>query len=64
MSCSSTVTYACRLELYLLLAEPAVAVAVQVVEQYGNSRRWSEIAKPIPGRTGKQCRERYVNHMK
>ncbi|WIA35488.1 hypothetical protein OEZ86_003918 [Tetradesmus obliquus] len=35
---------------------------LQVVEQHGNTRRWSEIAKHIPGRTGKQCRERFVNH--
>ncbi|WIA35487.1 hypothetical protein OEZ86_003918 [Tetradesmus obliquus] len=34
----------------------------RVVEQHGNTRRWSEIAKHIPGRTGKQCRERFVNH--
>eukprot|EP00300_Choanocystis_sp_HF-7_P010678 c17084_g1_i1.p1 GENE.c17084_g1_i1~~c17084_g1_i1.p1 ORF type:complete len:236 (+),score=22.11 c17084_g1_i1:53-760(+) len=27
------------------------------------SRRWSEIARLIPGRKGKQCRERWVNHL-
>lgn len=26
--------------------------------------KWPEIAKAIPGRTGKQCRERYLNHLK
>lgn len=25
--------------------------------------RWSEIADMIPGRCGKQCRERYINHL-
>eukprot|EP00879_Flechtneria_rotunda_P002251 GHRR01002439.1.p1 GENE.GHRR01002439.1~~GHRR01002439.1.p1 ORF type:complete len:1108 (+),score=578.17 GHRR01002439.1:1014-4337(+) len=35
----------------------------QVVARFGNSRKWSEIAKHVPGRTGKQCRERWVNHM-
>jgi hypothetical protein len=35
---------------------------LQVVAQHSNTRRWSEIAKHIPGRTGKQCRERFVNH--
>jgi len=25
---------------------------------------WPEISQRIPGRTGKQCRERYVNHLK
>jgi hypothetical protein len=26
-------------------------------------RRWSVIATHVPGRTGKQCRERYHNHL-
>lgn len=26
-------------------------------------RKWSQIAKFLPGRQGKQCRERYVNHL-
>lgn len=26
--------------------------------------KWPDIAKSIPGRTGKQCRERYLNHLK
>lgn len=47
-----------------LLPMGFVLLALQVVEQFGNSRRWSEIAKHVPGRTGKQCRERWVNHMK
>jgi hypothetical protein len=48
------------------VTHPVLRCAVwhQVVEMYGNSRRWSEIAKHLPGRSGKQCRERYVNHMK
>jgi hypothetical protein len=25
--------------------------------------KWSEIAERIPGRIGKQCRERYFNHL-
>eukprot|EP00934_Nitzschia_sp_Nitz4_P001140 Nitzschia sp. Nitz4//scaffold182_size44100//12721//14151//NITZ4_007249-RA/size44100-augustus-gene-0.21-mRNA-1//-1//CDS//3329539550//1140//frame0 len=25
--------------------------------------RWSVVAKKVPGRTGKQCRERYLNHL-
>ena len=25
--------------------------------------RWSEIAEHIPGRVGKQCRERWYNHL-
>jgi hypothetical protein len=34
-----------------------------VVAANGNSRKWSEIAQHIPGRSGKQCRERYINHI-
>ena len=30
-------------------------------QQYG--RKWSKIASYLPGRQGKQCRERYVNHL-
>ena len=33
-----------------------------LVEQYG-IKRWSFIAKHLPGRLGKQCRERWYNHL-
>jgi hypothetical protein len=26
--------------------------------------KWPDIAKAVPGRTGKQCRERYLNHLR
>ena len=26
-------------------------------------RKWTKIAEFLPGRAGKQCRERYVNHL-
>ena len=29
--------------------------------KYG--RKWAKIAAHLPGRQGKQCRERYVNHL-
>lgn len=32
-----------------------------LVEHYG-SKNWTAIAGHLPGRTGKQCRERYLNH--
>jgi len=35
---------------------------VQLVEQYG-AKRWSFIASHLKGRVGKQCRERYLNHL-
>jgi hypothetical protein len=32
------------------------------VTQFG-AKDWSEIAKALPGRIGKQCRERWHNHL-
>eukprot|EP00970_Alexandrium_tamarense_P006141 scaffold1028_cov106-Alexandrium_tamarense.AAC.1 len=35
-----------------------------LVEKRGAlGKKWSKIAYYLPGRTGKQCRERYVNHL-
>jgi myb proto-oncogene protein len=36
---------------------------IQMVEQYG-MRKWSHIAQKLPGRIGKQCRERWHNHLR
>ncbi|KAF8644701.1 hypothetical protein HU200_066367 [Digitaria exilis] len=36
---------------------------VKLVEQFG-LRKWSYIAKMLPGRVGKQCRERWHNHLR
>ncbi|KAJ1439072.1 SANT/Myb domain [Sesbania bispinosa] len=36
---------------------------IQLVEQYG-VRKWSNIAQKLPGRIGKQCRERWHNHLR
>ncbi|XVF12073.1 hypothetical protein REPUB_Repub08aG0083200 [Reevesia pubescens] len=36
---------------------------IQLVEQYG-VRKWSHIAQLLPGRIGKQCRERWHNHLR
>ncbi|KAJ8555741.1 hypothetical protein K7X08_013237 [Anisodus acutangulus] len=35
---------------------------IELVEKYG-SKKWSLIAKSLPGRIGKQCRERWHNHL-
>jgi hypothetical protein len=35
----------------------------QLVAKHGTKRAWSVIASHLPGRTGKQCRERYLNHL-
>ncbi|TKY55213.1 Transcription factor MYB98 [Spatholobus suberectus] len=36
---------------------------IQLVEQYG-VRKWSHISQALPGRIGKQCRERWHNHLR
>ncbi|CAM0953556.1 unnamed protein product [Alopecurus aequalis] len=36
---------------------------VKLVEQLG-LRKWSQIAQMLPGRVGKQCRERWHNHLR
>ncbi|XP_057982339.1 transcription factor MYB64-like [Malania oleifera] len=38
-------------------------ILVQLVEQYG-VKKWSHIAQMLNGRVGKQCRERWHNHLK
>lgn len=35
---------------------------LQLVDQYG-PKKWSTIAQHLPGRIGKQCRERWHNHL-
>ncbi|RWR76736.1 myb-related protein B [Cinnamomum micranthum f. kanehirae] len=35
---------------------------VELVSKYG-ARKWADIAKSVPGRIGKQCRERWHNHL-
>lgn len=35
---------------------------VELVKKYG-ARKWSVIAKHLPHRSGKQCRERWHNHL-
>ena len=34
-----------------------------MVEMYGD-RKWAAIARHLPGRIGKQCRERWTNHLR
>ena len=34
----------------------------QLVNQYG-AKKWDQIAKMMPGRTGRQCRDRYRNYL-
>ena len=37
---------------------------LQLVAKYGVENKWTEIAKDLNGRIGKQCRERYNNHLR
>ncbi|XP_067933621.1 transcriptional activator Myb-like isoform X2 [Watersipora subatra] len=37
-------------------------VVIDLVRRYG-TKRWSMVSKLLPGRTGKQCRERWHNHL-
>jgi Myb-like DNA-binding domain len=37
---------------------------IQAIRQIRGPFRWSNIAALVPRRTGKQCRERYFNHLK
>ncbi|KAK1367748.1 Myb-related protein like [Heracleum sosnowskyi] len=37
-------------------------IIIQLVEQIG-PKKWSSIAQHLPGRIGKQCRERWHNHL-
>ncbi len=38
------------------------AKVIELVKKYG-AKRWSVIAEELPGRIGKQCRERWHNHL-
>ncbi|PHT53836.1 hypothetical protein CQW23_08298 [Capsicum baccatum] len=38
-------------------------ILINLVEKFGD-RKWSEIAKMLKGRIGKQCRERWNNHLR
>ena len=38
------------------------AQLVELVKQYGG-KHWARIASLLPGRTGKQCRERWCNNL-
>ncbi len=36
----------------------------RLIAKYGTERNWTTIATFMPGRTGKQCRERWLNHLR
>ncbi|RDX57739.1 Transcription factor MYB119, partial [Mucuna pruriens] len=36
---------------------------IRLVKQYGE-RKWAEVAEKLEGRVGKQCRERWNNHLR
>jgi hypothetical protein len=40
------------------------ALLLSLIPRYGVDGNWSSLATNIPNRTGKQCRERYHNHLR
>jgi len=44
-------------------AEDAVVVEAVASSNDNPYTRWSELATQLPGRVGKQCRDRWVNHL-
>jgi len=38
-------------------------ILARAVQETGGPRGWSQIAQRLPGRIGKQCRERWHNHL-
>jgi len=42
---------------------PIFRLLVQLVDLHG-TKKWSQIAKMLQGRVGKQCRERWHNHLR
>ena len=49
-------------DLLLFVAEQEDEQVCQLVKQYG-MKSWSFIARLLTGRLGKQCRERWYNHL-
>ena len=39
------------------------SILLNLVQSMRMPMKWSVVAQSLPGRTGKQCRERYVNHL-
>eukprot|EP00934_Nitzschia_sp_Nitz4_P003372 Nitzschia sp. Nitz4//scaffold78_size91513//77999//79602//NITZ4_004938-RA/size91513-snap-gene-0.129-mRNA-1//1//CDS//3329558157//3362//frame0 len=39
------------------------SLLLSIVQSMHMPMKWSLVAQSLPGRTGKQCRERYVNHL-
>ncbi|XP_038685790.1 transcription factor MYB98-like [Tripterygium wilfordii] len=49
--------------IYVCVCVCVCSLLIQLVEKYG-IRKWSHIAQMLPGRIGKQCRERWHNHLR
>lgn len=47
---------------YILICLQEDETVVQLVERYG-PKKWTLIARHLKGRIGKQCRERWHNHL-
>ena len=44
--------------------QPEEEAKLQAQVQLHGQKSWSLISRSLPGRTGKQCRERYLNHLR
>eukprot|EP00953_Heterococcus_sp_UTEX-ZZ885_P001435 1297-Heterococcus_DN1.PRE.1 len=53
---------ACSTEIRLTPSTAEDDMLRGLVEEHG-SKKWSQIAMGLPGRSGKQCRERWLNHL-
>lgn len=45
-----------------MLPSPCVVQVIELVNRYGN-KQWAIVARHLKGRLGKQCRERWHNHL-
>ncbi|KAL5078864.1 hypothetical protein RYX36_007285 [Vicia faba] len=64
-SCISSMNHCKRVGMNRIKGQWTVeedGLLVRLVEQYG-LRKWSNIAQKFPGKSGKQCRERWHNHL-
>ena len=50
------------MEILCLLQEDKILLDA-IGDQKVATLKWSVVAKAVPGRSGKQCRERYLNHL-
>lgn len=50
------------IQTFYLRGFPLVLQVIELVNLYGN-KQWATVARHLKGRLGKQCRERWHNHL-